>query len=248
MSEKAARVHFPAGKLRLIRAVLSGKHFVPSVIHRRTAWQAVDTFGRAHGKPFLPSNINWAVSVGALKRDDMGRLRPTPKAVFILESFGGKRAGTVEAVLARIEPDLNTGCWLWSGATNEHGYGSLSRDGKRYKAHRFFFEKLVGPIPPKTFLCHKCDTPACVNPAHMFFGHYLENNRDCREKGRIAVGARMPQTKLCEQDIIAIRKGGKSDAAFARMFGVNPATILSARRGATWKHVRLEDASTTGQG
>ena len=65
-----------------------------------------------------------------------------------------------------------TGCWLWHGARNSSGYGHLlvgSRsDGSRHyvKAHRFAYERLVGPILTP-HLDHLCRIVNCVNPAHL---------------------------------------------------------------------------------
>lgn len=62
-------------------------------------------------------------------------------------------------------------CWLWTGALNSYGYGTLSRwtDGKRrqLRAHRVAYELLVGPIPEGLVLDHLCRVKVCVNPAHL---------------------------------------------------------------------------------
>jgi hypothetical protein len=61
---------------------------------------------------------------------------------------------------------LADGCWLWLGATNSAGYGSVRRGGHVVCAHRVVYEAFVGPVPPGKELHHTCGRRGCVNPAH----------------------------------------------------------------------------------
>lgn len=79
-------------------------------------------------------------------------------------------ASLPDRFLDKISPDPNTGCWLWTGAINNQGYGimSLTTDKKRcVLAHRFAFQSEYGPIPDGKELDHECHTPLCVNPGHL---------------------------------------------------------------------------------
>lgn len=77
-------------------------------------------------------------------------------------------------------------CWLWKARRLPSGYGMLRGDeGRDVYAHRFSWEIHSGQaIPDGWVICHKCDNPPCVNPAHLFLGTVLDNNRDCIAKGR----------------------------------------------------------------
>jgi hypothetical protein len=88
---------------------------------------------------------------------------------------------------SRIEPDLNSGCWLWSGTMSTAGYGIVRPFGQRgpnVGAHRFSLQ-LAGHLFRKgDCALHKCDTPACVNPAHLYVGSVRDNARDAVLRGR----------------------------------------------------------------
>lgn len=72
------------------------------------------------------------------------------------------------------------GCWRWTGAPNDSGYGTVSIRRRSYKAHRHIYELFLGPIPEGLDLDHLChnedeDCPGgrgclhrrCVHPAHL---------------------------------------------------------------------------------
>lgn len=86
-----------------------------------------------------------------------------------------------------------SGCWMWTGGSRCNSKGVLyprhwSDNGKSIGAHRFSFELYNGPIPTGMYVCHRCDTPMCVNPEHLFTGTHHENMHDMVSKGRSFVG------------------------------------------------------------
>lgn len=83
-------------------------------------------------------------------------------------------------------PEPNSGCWLWLGANdNRFGYGKFCFRGRNQMATRVSWFLRHGALPePKLNMCHKCDTPACVNPDHLFLGTQSDNQLDSIRKGR----------------------------------------------------------------
>ena len=75
-------------------------------------------------------------------------------------------------------------CWLWTGARDTAGYGSLTINKKKVRATRWSYEFHKSPIPDGLLICHTCDVPACVNPEHLWAGTYSENALDMVSKNR----------------------------------------------------------------
>ena len=88
------------------------------------------------------------------------------------------RAPAVERFEAKVMPEPNSGCWLWTGAVCKDGYGQFRwGPGSTFmgKAHRFAWEHYRGPIPEGMIIDHKCRNPFCVNPDHLEPVTYAEN-------------------------------------------------------------------------
>lgn len=90
-----------------------------------------------------------------------------------------------------IDKKHPSGCWVYSGAVDQHGYGRPAkifpdRVKRRYYAHRRVYEIECGPIPEGMHVLHKCDNPPCCNPKHLFLGTHMDNMKDKRAKGREA--------------------------------------------------------------
>lgn len=90
----------------------------------------------------------------------------------------------MERLLAGFIPEPNSGCWLWTRATNNQGYGLLWANGCLRLATRISHELHIGD-PGRLNVCHTCDTPACFNPDHLFLGTQKDNFADARSKGRL---------------------------------------------------------------
>lgn len=70
-------------------------------------------------------------------------------------------------VWSRVNKGAPGGCWLWTGSTDTHGYAKFKVDGRSVVGHRWFYERLVGPIPAGLQIDHLCRVRHCVNPGHL---------------------------------------------------------------------------------
>lgn len=133
-------------------------------------------------------------------------------------------------------------CWPWTGAHYSSGYGNvgvLDDDliPRTRGAHRIAWELRVGPIPPGLSVLHRCDTPACVNPDHLFLGTHADNMADMVAKGREARGTRNGQAKLTEQQVGEIRlaHGTIPFADLAARFGISRSQLARILNGERWR-------------
>lgn len=136
-------------------------------------------------------------------------------------------------------PELGP-CWLWMGVPKGSRYGVLQVAGRSILAHRIMWTVSFGAIPGDLNVLHKCDTPACVNPAHLFLGNHLDNMKDMEQKGRRAVrrGHAVKGSRLTESDVLEIRTAftnGTSRGDLAQRYGVTKSAICRALLGTSWK-------------
>ena len=149
-------------------------------------------------------------------------------------------------------------CWLWTGAKTGAGYGNLDLNGRNLLAHRVAWMIHNGGITRGLCACHTCDTPLCVNPAHLFLGTHAENALDKQRKGRCNSprggrnGSRLhPEkrprggahgcAKLTADQVVEIRTlyaaGRVCHQQLSAQFGVSRTTIHLIVRRKTWNHI-----------
>ncbi len=140
-------------------------------------------------------------------------------------------------------------CWLWIGkARREFGYGVINEgghNGRAIPAHRASWMIHYGKIPDGLCVCHHCDNPSCVNPAHLFLGTRADNNHDMQQKGRYdrvkrAKGERHWCARLDADKVRAIRtqyRDGASLSVLAREYTISVQHVLRIVNRQSWKHI-----------
>jgi hypothetical protein len=130
------------------------------------------------------------------------------------------------------------GCWIWTGGRDARGYGRVwTTRAPMQVAHRLAWFLAYDEDPGPLHVCHRCDNPPCVNPAHLFLGDDATNLSDMADKKRSAWGSRNHHAKLTADDVREIRRlaaGGVRQAEIAERFSVSRVTVSNIHRRKSW--------------
>lgn len=139
----------------------------------------------------------------------------------------------------RVNKATPTGCWIWLGCVDKWGYGDLSYEGKHLQAHRLAWKLLKGE-PGDMHVLHKCDTPPCCNPDHLYLGTDLDNCHDRMRAGTQASGGKLSPEEIRSIRSRYVKHSPRRSNAFslAKEFGVGSSTIYAIVNGKTWQEVR----------
>lgn len=158
----------------------------------------------------------------------------------VVEAYNGldrKAADELGRFLPKVQ--RTSGCWIWKGARNNHGYGTLHVNGRDFLAHRFSYTLFRSKIPQGLLVLHHCDNPSCVNPSHLFLGDAKENGLDCNRKGRRhQARGEANHSKLKANAVREMRRryamGGASLRQLGREYGVSYGVVRNIIRRIKW--------------
>ena len=146
-----------------------------------------------------------------------------------------------EKNLANYIPIPECGCWFWLGHRSDEGYGMCRCVAGYAYAHRVFFAAYKGPLVAGMHVLHKCDTPACVNPDHLFLGTHIQNMADQKRKNRHAFGEQNAHASLTDEMVMRMREEGLSGQdnfkRVGKKLGLSHHTIRDAVVGRSWTHL-----------
>jgi len=137
----------------------------------------------------------------------------------------------------KIEYIINeNGCHICtSHCYNKAGYPLIKRNSKQYRMSRYLWEQKNGPISEGIFVCHKCDTPACINVEHFFLGTNDDNMKDMVFKDRQAKGKENGNSKLTEDQVLQIRKESGILVNIAEKYKIKKSQVANIRNRKTWE-------------
>lgn len=165
------------------------------------------------------------------------------------------------------------GCWEWTRALNNKGYGVCSILGRQTLAHRASFEISNGAIPKGAAILHSCDNPRCINPAHLRAGSQRENVKDAIKRARhvnppdthsnpewnakrlaaMPKGEKLHNQSLTEakaREIFRLHMGHHNVTQISNIVGVPKHVVADVCRGRSWRHLdgipSLDDLKTGG--
>lgn len=174
------------------------------------------------------------------------RFGVAPSTIWEWLDRNGIETSTFDSAETRFERqyvvDEDTGCWEWTGAKHNYGYGQIGVNGRQTGAHRFSYELHHGEIPDGAFICHKCHNPSCVNPDHLYAGDPKSNAEDMVEAGRAPkpYGTKQGSSALSESEVVDIREryaDGDTVANLANEHEVSMGTLSRVVNGESYPNV-----------
>jgi hypothetical protein len=178
---------------------------------------------------------------------DMHRQRKAISGDPLKVKFNRAIEGKPMQLINRAVADNNNECILWPYMSSGGGYGRVKYRGVKTPAHSLALRLKKGDPPVGKFMaCHKCHTPGCINPNHLYWGDGYDNSRDKITDGTLVYGDRHPHAKITSAQAAAIRQDDRPYVVIAREFNVTSSTIGGIKRGKTWRHLNL-DSGTGGQ-
>jgi len=167
--------------------------------------------------------------------------------------MAGRRKSLEERFWAKVRKLGPEECWEWQARRTDAGYGQIGAgarsEGLLY-AHRLSYRLATGTDPGESLVCHRCDNPPCVNPAHLFLGSSRDNSRDARDKNRIILpevtrGEDNNKAKITDAQAREIYRRRALEREplpnLVQEFNLTPASIWNIATRRTWQHIHTKE-------
>lgn len=167
------------------------------------------------------------------------KVKPGIRMGLGLQGYAPETITWIETKLwSKVIKQPNDGCWLWQGNRSTRGYGLFriaphdEQSSRTLLTHRLAWAFTHGPIPQRLFVLHRCDTPSCCRPDHLFLGTQSDNRLDCLKKGRQPIGdqhySRIHPERLARGERHGMTKWSDSDVSEMRALkGILPIYLIA---------------------
>lgn len=145
-----------------------------------------------------------------------------------------------ERFWSKVEIKNKNDCWHWKVYTDKKGYGRFKMNYRTMQSQRVAYELFYGKFKSELWVLHKCDTPSCNNPYHLFLGTVIDNDLDRDSKRRTARGSKHGRSLLDEENVKEIKEllsKRISHKEIAKIFTVSKSAIHKISAGYCWTHI-----------
>lgn len=150
-----------------------------------------------------------------------------------------------------ILPDPSSGCWIWLGAIDSSGYGSLHQKTKastwitiRSHVVSFILHRGYKPKKPRMVL-HTCDIRICCHPDHLYDGTSQQNTND-RKLRNSRNGENNPAVKITNEIALEIKillSKHYKVKYIANKLQISKHIIYNIKYNNTWSHIIVSENS-----
>lgn len=149
----------------------------------------------------------------------------------------------LQDLLAHTKRNEITNCLEWQRTRHKaDGYGKYWVNGKNLSTHRLVAQLVIPNPDNKPCVMHLCDNPPCINPDHLQWGTWKDNNSDRQAKGRTIIpnnaGSRHGMSKITEAIADEIRNYDRSQFTMkqvANHYGISESLVSAIKLGKRWK-------------
>lgn len=138
-------------------------------------------------------------------------------------------------IILEMDGDGNWNCT--SHAVQTAGYPIIMLDNKQYLLHRAIWEDANGAIPSGLEISHINHNKLDCRLQNLELISHLENIRKKSENGTQNVGSRHGIAKLCESDVLEIRKDDRLLREIAVDYNISTSILSKIKNGLLWKHI-----------
>ncbi len=146
----------------------------------------------------------------------------------------------IERFEKNIERITECGCWIWMLHCSPKGYGRITpKSHVSTTAHRISWNIFNGEIPVGMCVLHRCDTPSCVNPHHLFLGTYTDNNIDrvIKKRSRNLHGDSSPLSKVTAKQVVEMRASKNSQLSLSKKYSLSTTEVCRIINRKVWRSI-----------